>query len=219
MSTTAEPDSRPSLRERKKRRTREALLDTGLRLFAERGFAATTLDELCEAVEVSKRTFFRNFAGKEDLATAPLHDLWTLFLRRLATAEPAGETLTGFLREVLLDALDDMTDPDWPGRVLVSRRLAEQNPSVEAHGLYFCDRTTRAALALLRERFALPDEDLPVLLALDVLVAAFHRAQEAWAAAPGPATRAGLREHTVAACAALPEALALPVVPTAREDG
>jgi AcrR family transcriptional regulator len=209
MSTA--PDARPPLRERKKQRTREALLATGLRLFAERGFAATTLDELCDEVEVSKRTFFRTFAGKEEVANAPLHDLWALFLRELAEAEPAGEaTLGEFLRQVLLAALDGMTDPDWPHRVLISRRLAEQNPSVEANCLYFCDRTTRAALAVLRERFDVPD-DLPVLLALDVLVAAFHRAQEAWAAAPGPATRDGLRAHAVAAWTAVSAALDTPL--------
>ncbi|GAA1284577.1 TetR/AcrR family transcriptional regulator [Saccharothrix xinjiangensis] len=210
MSTTS--DARPPLRERKKQRTREALLATGLRLFTERGFAATTLDELCDAVEVSKRTFFRTFAGKEDLVNAPLHDLWTLFLRELAVVEPEGEpTLAEFLRGVLLTTLDGLTEPDWPHRVLLSRRLAERNPSIEADGLYFCDRTTRAALAVLRERFDLP-EDLPVLLAIDVLIAVFHRAQEAWAA--GPATREGLREHVVAAWGAVPAGLDAPLRPT-----
>ncbi|MBP2335683.1 AcrR family transcriptional regulator [Saccharothrix coeruleofusca] len=215
MSTPAAPEPRPPLRERKKQRTREALLATGLRLFAERGFAETTLDELCDEVEVSKRTFFRTFASKEEVAMAPLHDLWELFLRELATATPAGETLVEFLHGVLLTALERMTDPDWPRRVLVSQRLAERNPSVAAYGLYFCDRTTRAALALLRERFTLPD-DLTVLLALDILIAAFHRAQEAWAAAPGPHTRDGLREHADAARTVLPVVLDAPVRAAAR---
>ncbi|MBY8849892.1 TetR/AcrR family transcriptional regulator [Saccharothrix longispora] len=221
MSTPTPSDTRPPLRERKKQRTREALLATGLRLFTERGFAATTLDELCDAVEISKRTFFRTFAGKEDVAGAPLHDLWTLFLRELAAAEPAGDDLAGFLRGVLLTALDGMTDPEWPHRVLLSRRLAERNPSIEAHCLYFCDRTTRAALTVLRERFDLPG-DLPVLLALDVLVAVFHRAQEQWAQeqevdAPGPATREGLRDHVVAAWDAVPAGLGAPLRPAAAD--
>lgn len=212
-------ETRPPLRERKKQRTREALLATGLRLFDERGFAETTLDELCDEVEVSKRTFFRTFASKEEVATAPLHDLWELFLRELRVATPAGETLAEFLRGVLLTAMEGMADPDWPRRVLVSRRLAERTPSIEAHGLYFCDRTTRAALALLRERFDLPD-DLTVLLALDLLVATFHRAQEAWAAEPGPHTREGLRRHTTAAWAALPAVLNVPVrLATAADRG
>ncbi|MFI9005705.1 TetR/AcrR family transcriptional regulator [Actinosynnema sp. NPDC053489] len=217
MSVPAVPETHLPLRERKKRRTREALLATGLRLFAERGFAETTLDELCAAVEVSKRTFFRTFAGKEELANAPLHDLWTRFLRELGEAEPAGEGLADFLLGVLLGVLDGMADPDWPGRVLTSRRLAERNPSIEADGLYFCDRTTRAAVAVLRERFDLPDE-LPVLLALDVLVAVFHRAQEAWAAA-GAATRDSLRDHVVAAWAAVPVGLGTPLRPVRGTGG
>ncbi|MFE0179165.1 TetR/AcrR family transcriptional regulator [Streptomyces sp. NPDC059002] len=200
------------LRERKKLRTRQALVDTALDLFTERGFDGVTLDALCDAVDVSKRTFFRTFTSKEDVAMAPTQDLWAAFLEELEKAEPAaGQRLFDVLRDVLLTALDRMTAEGWTERVLLSRRLTAVTPSMDAHGLAFCERTSRAAVDVARARFGLPDAgDLRPRLAVDVLVAAFHLALEAWAEGVAP-TRRGLAEGVRTACAAAPGSLTLPV--------
>ena len=59
-----------TLHERKKQRTRDALVRAAVELFTTRGYEATTVDDIAEAVEVSQRTFFRYFAGKEEAALA-----------------------------------------------------------------------------------------------------------------------------------------------------
>jgi AcrR family transcriptional regulator len=56
-----------SLRERKKRATRQAISDVATRLFLERGFDEVTVAEIAEAANVAKMTVFNYFPRKEDL--------------------------------------------------------------------------------------------------------------------------------------------------------
>ncbi|MEU3400080.1 TetR/AcrR family transcriptional regulator [Streptomyces filamentosus] len=205
------------LRERKKLRTRQTLIATALDLFGAHGFDGVTLDGLCEAAEVSKRTFFRYFAGKEDVAMAPTQDLWTAFLDVLETA-PAGEEaarpLLGLLTDGLTGAIARMPADGWADRTLASRRLAARTPSMDAHGLAFCDRTTRAALTVLDRRLVLGGPGaLHARLALDMLVSAFHQALDSWVAQPAGHTTEDLARRLREVAAELPRAAAATAVP------
>jgi AcrR family transcriptional regulator len=198
------------LRERKKLRTRQALIGTALTRFTERGFDGVTLDELCAEVEVSKRTFFRYFTGKEDAALAPAHDMWRAMLTELPTVPASGGTLLEILRDALLAALTQMPTDGWADRMLLTQRLSATTPSMNAHGLDFCDRTIRASAAILRSRFGFASDDLRPRLALEMLVAAFHCALETWATASRP-NRNTLATHVRAALAAAPDSVTMTV--------
>ncbi len=59
-----------SRRERKKYETRHSLMEAALHLFAERGYDATTVKDITDAVGVAKGTFFNYFQTKEAVLPA-----------------------------------------------------------------------------------------------------------------------------------------------------
>jgi AcrR family transcriptional regulator len=61
------PDPGPSRRERKKERTRRAIYEAAMRLFARAGFGAVTIADICEAADVGRGTFFLHFPSKAAL--------------------------------------------------------------------------------------------------------------------------------------------------------
>jgi len=73
------------LRERKKAKTRAAIQAQALRLFAQQGYDATTVDQIAAAAEVSQSTFFRYFPTKEDVV---LHDRYDPLLIEAFHAQP-----------------------------------------------------------------------------------------------------------------------------------
>lgn len=84
------------LRERKKRRTRAAIVETAVALFIERGYAATTVEDVAAAAEVSPRTVFRYFTTKEDLVLAEHEAVlarWEVAVRAGPPGEPLGAAL------------------------------------------------------------------------------------------------------------------------------
>ncbi|MFI1207745.1 TetR family transcriptional regulator [Streptomyces sp. NPDC020802] len=92
---------RPGLRERKKQRTRDALVRAALELFTTNGYERTTVDEIVETVDVSQRTFFRYFAGKEEAAFAVQEIAETHFLDAVRQRPPHEPPLDALRRAVL----------------------------------------------------------------------------------------------------------------------
>ncbi|MER5774659.1 TetR family transcriptional regulator [Streptomyces sp. NPDC002039] len=97
------------LRERKKRRTRDALLRAALLLFIEQGYEQTTVDEITDAVDVSQRTFFRYFANKEEVAFAVQDIVESHFVAELR-ARPASEGPLEAMRNAVLAGWDTVEE-------------------------------------------------------------------------------------------------------------
>ena len=125
-----------SLRERKKMRTRQALVETAISMFSEHGFDTTPLDALLDAVEVSRRTFFRNFRSKEDVALTAVKQLWSTYLDVLDETEKSGP-LVGVFRDAMLATLDRM-DENWYRRFRATLGLIEQSPALNGYSLQHC---------------------------------------------------------------------------------
>ena len=97
------------LRERKKRRTRDALVRTAHELFVARGYERTTIDEIADSVRVSQRTFFRYFANKEEVAFALLWMVEERFFTAVGE-RPGHETPMQVLRNALDTAWDGISE-------------------------------------------------------------------------------------------------------------
>ena len=62
---TAEASQELGLRERKKARLRQQIIDTSIRLFRKRGYENTRVEDIVQIFEISKPTFFRYFPSKD----------------------------------------------------------------------------------------------------------------------------------------------------------
>ena len=94
MSQITSVEVDPGRRQRKKQRTRDALIETAMKLFAAKGYDHTAIHEITDAVDVSERTFFRYFASKEDLVLSLIRDGSAAFAEALAARPPQEEPLT-----------------------------------------------------------------------------------------------------------------------------
>ncbi|WP_431957905.1 TetR family transcriptional regulator [Nocardia lijiangensis] len=185
-----------SLRDRKKERTRRAIADAALRLFAERGFEAVTIADIAAAAEVGTRTLHRYYSGKDELLFAE-DDEHRAELTRLLTDRPAGEDPEQTLAAVIgpmvsrfADRLDELRTRD---------ALIAANPALQAR-----DLAKRSAIeALLAERLASqmdvdPAADVRPLLWAKVGMACFFAGYEIWLRTGG-----ALADHVTAARTAL----------------
>jgi AcrR family transcriptional regulator len=126
---------RPSssdLRARKRTRTRLMIQSEALRLFREKGYAQTTIEEIADAAAISPRTFFRYFPSKEDVV------LWDEYddpaASDLVAARPAGEPLAETIRVLIRETLSGLYRSD-PERLLARVRLAVTVPELRARFL------------------------------------------------------------------------------------
>ncbi|WP_378571607.1 TetR/AcrR family transcriptional regulator [Nocardiopsis mangrovi] len=118
------------LRERKKARTREALVDAALRLFAEQGFGPTTTEEIAAAADVSQRTLFRYFPTKEDIILDVQDEIEEAFRLKLA-ARPAAEHPVDSLITALTAAWSEV-DASVLNAHLRIMRLSDESPKLLA---------------------------------------------------------------------------------------
>jgi len=116
------------LRERKRTRTRLMIQTEALRLFAEKGYAETTVEDIAHAAAISPRTFFRYFPTKEDVVMWDEYDPIAL---DLIQSRPEDEPLAVAFRAVIRETLSGLYRHD-PERLFARVRLSTTVPELRA---------------------------------------------------------------------------------------
>ncbi|GGK56239.1 TetR family transcriptional regulator [Nocardia camponoti] len=132
-------------------RFRLAVVEHALRLFAERGYEATTVDDIAAAAGISRRTFFRQFRSKEDVIFAD-HEF------QLATAQRFLADNNGDAWDAVIDAVVGVFARFTEWRDIAVRRyqVVREVPALREREIVTVFRYERLFTEFLRER--LPDE-------------------------------------------------------------
>lgn len=191
-----------NLRDRKKRRTREALLTCARAWFGTQGYDATTMDEIAEAAEVSRRTLFRYFPTKEALVFHDEEARLARFRETLAAGPGAGSGFTAVRRALMalagdyvleretiairqcvvdasptLVAAERVYDQAWEEAIAAALLPADGSPEARRSARLLAGALFDVLRAALREWFA-TDCDLDLVAlgehALDLLASGFH---------------------------------------------
>lgn len=119
-----------SLRENKKRRTREALRSAALRLFARHGFDATTVDQIAAEAGVSRTTFFRYFPTKEAAVFGRGAEIGEVFRQWIAERPPEENPLEAFEGALLALARETRGNPAIARESVELRAMLDRNPAL-----------------------------------------------------------------------------------------
>lgn len=157
----------PGLRERKKLRTREAIVDAALRLFEERGFDRVTIADIAEAADIAPRTFFGYFPSKDDVVFADFQVTLDGLSARLDDRS-GDETAIDAIRAWIADRLEDVDVLDE--REQCRKRLIGESEALAAHNRALMGRVEELlAEHIARDLGDQPGEVRPRMIASAVI--------------------------------------------------
>ena len=168
----------PGLRERHMDRTRAAIVDAALTLFAKQGFIETTVDAIAEQADVARRTFFRYFPAKEAVLFHDVDDQIPLIIDALMARpedEPPYEALLAVLRETTGRFATDVER-----RRLMARVARECDNLIVYHRAVTMRRLEDAVTAEIARRAAVEADDLATGAAVAAVLAAYGSAIGHW---------------------------------------
>ncbi|MFE3193027.1 TetR/AcrR family transcriptional regulator [Nocardia sp. NPDC059240] len=194
---------RPTLTEARRAATRRTVALAAARLFVESGYTATTVEDIAAAAGMGLRTFYRYFAGKEDVL-APLlaigSQAWADELSAWPAEIPLREALADSYRTATTRtaAAEGIAEADL--RPLV--RAATQLPALRATWLRIQQDTETQLVPIIAARTGRAPGDLDVVLTAAMANTAVRLGTEIWAASDAPGSPADVVERCLAGIAA-----------------
>ena len=156
------------LRERKKAKTRAAIREHALRLFEDQGYAATTVDQIAEAADVSQSTFFRYFPTKEDVIVT---DDFDAVIVAEMKAQPADLHPVEAIRRSIRSAFENVSAQEWK-RERLRQRLFQSVPELRARAVQQYVETIDLLAGVVAERAGLPADDFSARVVAGAVIGA-----------------------------------------------
>jgi AcrR family transcriptional regulator len=175
-SPAAAPPATPGLRQRKRQQTRERLTRVAMTLFLDRGFEATTLDDIAAAADISRRSFFHYFASKEDVVFAWQEESTAALIEAVA-ARPASESMLTAAE----NAISAMVRQFKPGEAVAMAQLKRDNPALQARDQVKYEKLERALAEALGKRTGQGTDKLRARLVAMIATGAMRIGGELWA--------------------------------------
>lgn len=169
------------LRERKRAQTHARIQTEAMRLFIERGFEATTLDDIAEAADVSRRSLFHYFESKEEIVFSTRADFPNLIAAAVGR-RPADEPLLDMVENALIELGRGYGSPQT--RDL--GRLVRDTPALSEHEQAKYGQVERALAKALSDRKNLPETDTACRVTAATAIGILKLGVEAWLAGGDP---------------------------------
>ncbi|TDC38789.1 TetR family transcriptional regulator [Micromonospora sp. 15K316] len=174
-----------TLRAQRRAETQRLLQTHAIRLFTERGYDATTVNDVAGAAGVSPMTVYRHFPTKEDLV---LIDQYGQLIAEQIAASPAAQPLVRRIGGALIESARTLTGGRHGGdltpneQFLLARlRLMISTPALRAKHLDNHYALQQAIVAALDDDGAEPDTAFLAQAAASACLAAMHTALVRWA--------------------------------------
>lgn len=143
-----------TVRERSRRAVRDELTQLAQTMFVEKGYDETTIDDLAAAAGMSRRTFFRYFASKEELVVGKYEVLGEQLADDLA-ARPIDEPIWRSLRHVFGRVISYFESEARSATTLAMESIVREHPALNAS---YLDRISRMQELVLAEARARADQ-------------------------------------------------------------
>ncbi len=188
----------PNRREARKAATRRTIQEHALRLFLERGYDATTVEEISTAAGVSHMTFFRHFPTKESVVDTDDYDP---FVAGLIRARPAAEDPVTAIHHALTEGLTTILPTDRDA-LLERTKLIFETPALRARQADNLYATRELFAGAVADRAGLPAPTYALEVLAAAALATVTLALETWAADGGATDIVALVDEAFRALAA-----------------
>ncbi|MFV3129501.1 TetR/AcrR family transcriptional regulator [Niveispirillum sp. KHB5.9] len=162
------------VRERKRRETLRRITDAGMCLFIEKGYEATTLDEIAAEAGISRRTFFYYFKSKDEILLSLQSGMGEMIVTHLLEAPRDQRPL-----DAVRDAVIKVCAPYPAEEMLAIDRIMRSSEVVQARKQASYIQHEKVLFAALRELWPAPERETALRLVAMMAIGAMRLAFEA----------------------------------------